>query len=101
MCLGIPMQIRSIDGLLARCEAKGVEREANLLMLEKVCELCHVPPDRHLHNVGDYGITAGAGSIGVISMRWDDWTDDDDIAVAGVGAGLTWSSFLLRFGGRP
>ena len=34
MCLGIPMQIRSIDGLIARCEAKGVEREANLLMLE-------------------------------------------------------------------
>ncbi len=34
MCLGIPMQIRSIDGLLARCEAKGVEREVNLLMLE-------------------------------------------------------------------
>jgi hydrogenase expression/formation protein HypC len=34
MCFGIPMQIRSIDGLLARCEAKGVEREANLLMLE-------------------------------------------------------------------
>jgi len=28
------MQIRSIDGLLARCEAKGVEREVNLLMLE-------------------------------------------------------------------
>jgi hydrogenase expression/formation protein HypC len=28
------MQIRSIDGLLARCEAKGIEREANLLMLE-------------------------------------------------------------------
>ena len=34
MCLGIPMQIRSIDGILARCEAKGVERVANLLMLE-------------------------------------------------------------------
>lgn len=34
MCLGIPMQIRAIDGLLARCEAKGVEQEANLLMLE-------------------------------------------------------------------
>jgi hydrogenase expression/formation protein HypC len=27
------MQIRSIDGFLARCEAKGVERDANLLML--------------------------------------------------------------------
>jgi hydrogenase expression/formation protein HypC len=34
MCLGIPMQIRSIDGLMARCEAKGVAREVNLLMLE-------------------------------------------------------------------
>ena len=33
MCLGIPMRIQSIDGLIARCEAKGVEREANLLML--------------------------------------------------------------------
>ena len=34
MCLGIPMRIRAIDGLLARCEAKGVEREASLLLLE-------------------------------------------------------------------
>jgi len=34
MCLGIPMQIRAIDGLVARCAAKGVAREANLLMLE-------------------------------------------------------------------
>lgn len=34
MCLGIPMQIQSIDGFLARCTAKGVEREANLLMLQ-------------------------------------------------------------------
>jgi len=33
MCLGIPMRIRSIDGLVARCEAKGAEREASLLML--------------------------------------------------------------------
>lgn len=34
MCLGIPMQILSIDGYLARCEAKGVEREVNLFMLQ-------------------------------------------------------------------
>lgn len=34
MCLGIPMQIIEIDGFLARCEAKGVEREVNLFMLQ-------------------------------------------------------------------
>lgn len=27
------MQIKDIQGLMARCEAKGVEREVNLLML--------------------------------------------------------------------
>jgi hydrogenase expression/formation protein HypC len=33
MCIGIPMQITAIDGLVARCEAKGVERDATLPML--------------------------------------------------------------------
>ena len=34
MCLGIPMQIREIDGYVARCEAKGVERDVSLFMLQ-------------------------------------------------------------------
>ena len=34
MCLGIPMQIIARDGFIARCEAKGVEREVSLLMLQ-------------------------------------------------------------------
>ena len=34
MCLGIPMQIRAIDGYTARCEAKGVERQVNLFMMQ-------------------------------------------------------------------
>ncbi|MCP5429397.1 MAG: HypC/HybG/HupF family hydrogenase formation chaperone [Chromatiaceae bacterium] len=34
MCLGIPMQIKQIDGFNARCEAKGVERDASLFMLQ-------------------------------------------------------------------
>ncbi|NEX20431.1 HypC/HybG/HupF family hydrogenase formation chaperone [Thiorhodococcus mannitoliphagus] len=34
MCFGIPMQVESIDGFMARCEAKGVEREASLFMLQ-------------------------------------------------------------------
>ncbi len=34
MCLGIPMQIVSIDRYIARCQAKGVERDVNLFMLQ-------------------------------------------------------------------
>jgi hydrogenase expression/formation protein HypC len=34
MCLGIPMKILEIDGYMARCEAKGVERDVSLFMLQ-------------------------------------------------------------------
>jgi len=34
MCLGIPMQIKTIDGFNARCEAKGVERDISLFMMQ-------------------------------------------------------------------
>ena len=34
MCLGIPMQIKSIDGFNANCEAKGVQREVSLFMMQ-------------------------------------------------------------------
>ena len=36
MCLGIPMRVQSVDRFVAQCEAKGVEREVNLLMLQDV-----------------------------------------------------------------
>lgn len=34
MCLGIPMRIRTIDGFVAQCEAKGIDRDVNLFMLQ-------------------------------------------------------------------
>lgn len=34
MCLAIPMQITEINGFNARCEAKGVERDVSLFMLQ-------------------------------------------------------------------
>ena len=34
MCLGIPMQIRAIDGFVASCEAKGVHRDVSLFMMQ-------------------------------------------------------------------
>ncbi len=35
MCLGIPMKIKSIDGFTAQCEAKGVERDVSLFMMQE------------------------------------------------------------------
>lgn len=78
-----------------------VGHQANLRMLESVCNQCGIPDERHHHNVVDLGNTGAAGAGSVISMAWDDWVDGDDIAVVGVGSGLTWSSFLLRFGEGP
>lgn len=34
MCLGVPMQVVAIDGHLARCSAKGVEREVSLFLMQ-------------------------------------------------------------------
>ncbi len=34
MCLGVPMRIIEIDGFAARCEAKGIERQVNLFLLQ-------------------------------------------------------------------
>lgn len=34
MCLGIPMKVMAIDQFMARCEAKGVERDVSLFMLQ-------------------------------------------------------------------
>lgn len=34
MCLGVPMRIKEISGFMARCEARGVERTANLFLLQ-------------------------------------------------------------------
>ncbi len=75
-----------------------VGHQANLRMLEAVCQQCDIDEDRHHSNVEWFGNTAGAGVATVISMDWNRWKPGDDIAVVGVGSGLTWSSFLLRFG---
>lgn len=43
MCLAIPMQIESVDGFMARCQAKGIYRDVSLFMMQDA------PP-----KIGDY-----------------------------------------------
>jgi 3-oxoacyl-[acyl-carrier-protein] synthase-3 len=75
-----------------------VGHQANHRMLESVCKHCKIPEERHFSNVEWFGNTASASSASVVSMEWDKWRDGDDVAVVGVGSGLTWSSYLIRFG---
>lgn len=35
MCLAVPMKITAIDGYQCTCEAKGIEREVSLFMLQQ------------------------------------------------------------------
>lgn len=49
MCLAIPMRVVQVEGLLARCEAKGIERTVSLFLMQ---EQTVVPGDRLLIHVG-------------------------------------------------
>jgi hydrogenase expression/formation protein HypC len=49
MCLGIPMQVQTIDGYIAHCEAKGVRRDVNLFLLQ---DTTLAPGDYVLVHVG-------------------------------------------------
>lgn len=102
---GIKRMTRLIEAMRLRFETPErrfhfVGHQANQRMLESVCRLTEIPPDRHHTNVEWFGNTGCASSASVISMNWDKWRDEDDVAVVGVGSGLTWSSYLLRFGGH-
>jgi 3-oxoacyl-[acyl-carrier-protein] synthase-3 len=75
-----------------------VGHQANLRVLEQVCERCEIAPDRHHASVELHGNTGGASAPSVLSMEWDKWQPHDDVAVSVVGGGLTWARALIRFG---
>ncbi|MFT5695063.1 MAG: 3-oxoacyl-[acyl-carrier-protein] synthase-3 [Myxococcota bacterium] len=73
-----------------------VGHQANLRMLENVCRKCDIPNERHHYNVDWYGNTGAASGMSVVSMNWHKWMPQDDIALVGVGSGLTWGRYLVR-----
>ncbi len=100
---GIKKTAQCFDRL--RAEFEDAERpfhfvghQANLRMLESVCQRCEIPTERHHSNAEWYGNTGGASSGSVLSQSWEKWRAHDDVAVVGVGSGLTWASYLVRFG---
>lgn len=75
MCLAVPMKITTIDGFQCTCEARGVEREVSLFMLQGE-ELA--PGDHILVHVG-YAIQKVSKEDAA-----DSWEMFDQILAAGV-----------------
>ncbi len=71
--------------------------QANMRVLEQVCQRCDVAPDRHHHNVELRGNTGSASCPAAVSMSWEKFGPRDDVAMVAVGGGLTWGRALLRF----
>ena len=76
-----------------------IGHQANLGMLQTVCARAGIREDDHWHNVEHFGNTGAAGAPSVLSQRWEDLRPGDRVAVALVGAGLTWTSMELHVRG--
>lgn len=72
-----------------------IGHQANLGMLETVCGRADIPEENHWHNVEDFGNTGCSGAPSVLSQHWDDLRPGDHVAVALVGAGMTWVHMML------
>ena len=70
MCLAVPMRITAIDGYQCTCEAKGIEREVSLFMLQ------HEMPE-----VGDHVLVHVGYAIQKVSAEEaaDSWAVFDQV----------------------
>jgi len=75
-----------------------IGHQANMGVLETVCERTKILPANHWYNVDQYGNTASSGAPCVLSQRWDEIKNGDYIAMSIVGAGLSWAHVMLQVG---
>ena len=78
---------------------KFIGHQANMGMLTTVCERSGIPENDHWHNVEYFGNTGSAGAPAVLSQHWEQLQEGDYVAIALVGAGLTWVHTMLKVGG--
>ena len=72
-----------------------VGHQANLGVLRTACERAEVAEENHWHNVTEFGNTGSAGAPSVLSQHWHDLRPGDYVALALVGAGLTWTQMAM------
>lgn len=73
-----------------------IGHQANATMLEQITRNRKIPDDNHWRNVTHIGNQAGASAPAVLSMNWDKLEQGQKVAIAVVGAGLSWGSALFE-----
>lgn len=73
-----------------------IGHQANLGMLQTVCERTEISPQNHWQNVVEFGNTGASGAPSVLSQHWDDLHLGDHVAMALVGGGLTWVHMMIK-----
>merc|ERR550537_91013 len=76
--------------------------QANIRIMETVAKKLGIPMEKVLSNLDEYGNTS-AGSIPLAldeAVRSGKVKEGDIVATAGFGAGLSWGSAILRWGGQ-
>lgn len=73
-----------------------IGHQANLGMLNTVCARTGILPANHWYSVDQFGNTGCCSAPGVLSMHWNEVKSGDRIAMAIVGAGLSWAHTLLK-----
>jgi 3-oxoacyl-[acyl-carrier-protein] synthase-3 len=73
-----------------------IGHQANMGMLQTVCERSQITESNHWHNVEFFGNTGCSGAPAVLSQRWNDLRPGDNVAIAIVGAGLSWVHMILQ-----
>lgn len=73
-----------------------IGHQANLVMLQSVCQKAGIASQQMLYNIDQYGNCGAAGAPSVLSQHWEKFTSGDQIVMAVVGAGLTWGGILIE-----
>jgi 3-oxoacyl-[acyl-carrier-protein] synthase-3 len=81
-----------------RAEMLFIGHQANLMMLNTVCQRAKIEPSHHLFNVDEFGNCGAAGAPGVLSQHWDTLPPRCEIVLVVVGSGLTWGGLLIDVG---
>lgn len=96
--LALIAQLRELAGRERAAGMKFIGHQANLGMLDSICRIAGIAPDKHLFNVHEFGNCGAAGAPSVLSQHAGDLRQGELLALAVVGGGLSWGALLLEVG---